>query len=67
MTVHIEGNIIPGMPRIVKLLGFHCERCEYEWVPRNIEEPPRVCPKCKSPYWDRPRQADLKPRKGAAK
>jgi len=35
---------------------FRCERCEHEWVPRNTEEKPRVCPKCKSPYWDRPRQ-----------
>ena len=35
---------------------FKCERCEHEWVPRNVEETPRVCPKCKSPYWDRPRQ-----------
>jgi hypothetical protein len=25
-------------------------------VPRNKKETPRVCPKCKSPYWDRPRK-----------
>jgi|GEM_PF-5311554 len=34
-----------------------CERCEHEWVPRE-GPPPRVCPKCKSPYWDRPRRSD---------
>jgi predicted Zn-ribbon and HTH transcriptional regulator len=34
--------------------GFQCERCGHKWVPRE-DESPRVCPKCKSPYWDRPR------------
>ena len=37
------------------VMGYRCERCEHEWVPRE-EQPPRVCPRCKSPYWDRPRQ-----------
>lgn len=36
--------------------GFRCERCEHEWVPREKGEEPRVCPKCKSPYWNRPRR-----------
>lgn len=35
--------------------GFRCERCGHEWVPRREEEP-RVCPSCKSPYWNRPRK-----------
>ena len=35
--------------------GWRCSRCGHEWVPRN-EAPPRVCPKCKSPYWDRERR-----------
>ena len=37
-------------------MGYRCERCEHEWVPRNFEREPLVCPKCKSPYWDRPRK-----------
>lgn len=41
---------------IVKLSGFKCERCRHEWLPRNHEDNPRVCPKCKSPYWDKPRK-----------
>lgn len=57
MTVHTDECILPGMPRLVQLLGFECERCGYQWVPRNIDQPPRVCPKCKSPYWDRPRRS----------
>lgn len=35
--------------------GYKCERCGHEWVPRN-KEYPKVCPKCKTPYWDRPRK-----------
>ena len=35
--------------------GYKCERCSYEWIPRK-EEYPNVCPKCKSPYWDKPRK-----------
>jgi DNA-directed RNA polymerase subunit RPC12/RpoP len=41
----------------IKVLGYRCERCRAEWVPRS-EQPPRVCPRCKSPYWDRPRRKD---------
>lgn len=40
---------------IVKLDGCRC-RCGHEWLPRNTEEKPRVCPKCKSPNWDRPKR-----------
>jgi predicted Zn-ribbon and HTH transcriptional regulator len=32
-----------------------CYRCEYEWWPRKTTKP-RMCPKCKSAYWDRPRK-----------
>lgn len=38
-------------------MGFKCERCDHEWVPNDIAVEPRVCPKCKSPYWNRPRKA----------
>ena len=34
-----------------------CDRCGHEWVPRDSpESEPRVCPKCKSPYWNKPRK-----------
>lgn len=32
--------------------GFHCERCEYDWIPRSEKERPVICPKCKSARWD---------------
>ena len=28
-----------------------CKRCGHEWWPRKSEV--RICPKCKSAYWDR--------------
>jgi len=40
----------------ITLTGFKCERCSHEWVPRNLKEEPAVCPKCKSPYWNKPRR-----------
>ena len=56
MTGHTKRYIVLGMPRIQKTVTFYvCERCGHEWFPR-IDAEPRVCPKCKSPYWDRPRQ-----------
>ncbi len=45
------------MPRVpITVMGFRCERCSHEWIPRDVEQEPAVCPKCKSPYWDRPRK-----------
>ena len=40
--------------------GFKCERCEHEWIPNDIHQEPTVCPKCKSPYWNKPRKQKLK-------
>lgn len=37
------------------LEGFHCLRCDHEWVPRGTDEPV-ICPKCKSAYWNKPRR-----------
>ena len=39
----------------ITMKGFRCDRCGHQWVPRE-EDYPRVCPKCKSPYWDKPRK-----------
>jgi hypothetical protein len=37
-------------------MGCRCERCNYEWIPRNLQVEPEMCPKCKSPYWNKPRK-----------
>ena len=39
-----------------KVMFFICERCEHNWIPNDPKQEPRVCPKCKSPYWNRPRR-----------
>src|SRR5882762_3691557 len=46
------------MPRVM-LEGFECSRCGHRWIPREGLESPQTCPKCKSPYWDRPRRNDV--------
>lgn len=33
-----------------------CYRCGYKW---QAKEGTRICPMCKSPYWDRPRKRDV--------
>lgn len=45
------------MPEIeVKVKGYKCNNCEYEWVPRSQNEKPLICPKCKSARWDLPKK-----------
>ncbi len=51
-----------GQRVLIELWGWKCGRCAHEWVPRDMDaEPdgPHVCPKCKSPYWNRPRRAQV--------
>lgn len=44
----------------ILIIGNKCFRCSHEWISSDKSQIPKVCPKCKSPYWDRPR---LKPKK----
>ena len=55
MNVETENPPRVGMAK-VQVWAWKCERCEHIWVPREVEVEPRVCPKCKSPYWNRPRK-----------
>ena len=32
-----------------------CNRCNHEWALRSTSEPV-MCPKCHSPYWNKPRK-----------
>jgi len=43
----------------ITMKGYICERCNHTWVPRDKNEP-MVCPKCKSPYWNKPRKTEAK-------
>ena len=40
----------------VAIIKLKCERCGHTWVPRKTEV--IICPKCKSPYWNKPRQVE---------
>ena len=42
------------------ITGLKCKRCSHEWVPRGSGTP-KVCPKCKSPYWDTERRVKVSP------
>ena len=44
-----------GTPRSLELPILHCLRCSAEWFPRK-QERPLTCPKCRTPYWDKPRK-----------
>lgn len=38
----------------IEMNKLQCKRCNHEWYPKQPEV--RLCPKCKSPYWDRERR-----------
>jgi len=40
--------------RAVEVKRLVCQRCGHYWIPRKTVV--TICPKCKSPYWDRPRE-----------
>jgi DNA-directed RNA polymerase subunit RPC12/RpoP len=46
-------------PRITfEVEGYECSRCGHRWIPRTkTDTEPTICPKCKSPYWDKPRMS----------
>lgn len=39
----------------VLIRGHKCHRCDHEWRPHDLNEIPITCPKCKSPYWQKPK------------
>lgn len=63
MKAITNGCMIRGVPK-VQLWGYRCERCSHEWLPRDKSQDPKVCPKCKSPYWNTPRRTGNTTEKG---
>jgi hypothetical protein len=50
------------MARIpITVMGCRCDRCGAEWIPRDLSTDPTTCPRCKSPYWNRPRKEAATP------
>lgn len=59
----VNGDILSGMAKVTLTVeGYRCERCSHEWIPRDKEQEPTVCPKCKSPYWNKPRKSGEAPK-----
>lgn len=58
----VEGIVVSGGEAIgganVLIIGHKCYRCGHKWVPERLDfsKIPKVCPKCKSAYWDTPKQ-----------
>lgn len=51
----------------IEVDGYQCLRCGHKWVPRGEGKGvPTICPRCKSPYWNKPRKNALpqSPKKG---
>jgi predicted Zn-ribbon and HTH transcriptional regulator len=48
-----------SMNKRIELPTLKCLRCGHEWVPNRPVEP-KVCPKCKSPYWNKPKWKGLR-------
>jgi hypothetical protein len=56
----------------IEIKAFRCERCHHIWLPRNIKDRitgasaaiPKVCPSCKSPYWNTPRRKEKNNERG---
>lgn len=40
---------------VITISKYSCSRCGHSWIPRKMMMP-EVCPKCNSPYWNRPRE-----------
>ena len=40
----------------IKIKKMNCLRCGHNWIPRK--EDVRMCPKCKTPYFDQAKTKD---------
>ena len=49
----MKEPVLDGVVYTVDLPLLHCYRCGYTWTPRHVIV--RICPRCKSPYFDEPK------------
>lgn len=43
--------------KVNQLTNHTCLRCGHKWIPRKLVT--KVCPECKTPYWDKPKEPRL--------
>lgn len=53
----LDEEILPQ--RMLRI--YHCKRCDHEWASKRKAKDIRVCPKCKSPYWNVEKKKKGKP------
>lgn len=51
-----DGYIVTGPNGVIEGFEVYVRLPEKEWLPRDKTQDPKVCPKCKSPYWNTPRR-----------
>jgi len=51
----MRKNNIQSSGANVYIKGHRCYLCGHEWKPNSMQKLSKVCPKCKSPYWDKPK------------
>lgn len=51
---------------ILESVTLTCLRCGHSWIRRKVT-PPKNCPKCISPYWNKPRQRGKRSEKSEKK
>lgn len=43
----------------ITVMGYRCDKCGHEWLPKKSESKPRVCPKCHSAWWDESKEPKM--------
>ena len=56
MLTNDENNSKLGDMSRFRVFTIECLRCGHEWVPRKRDGDIRICPRCKSYLFDRPRK-----------
>jgi len=55
LTENENSGKVGGMPKY-RVFKIKCLRCEHEWAPRKLDGDIRICPKCKSYLFDKPKK-----------
>lgn len=51
LTSAKSNHISTPVRNVNAIVSLKCLRCKHTWIPRQREV--RLCPKCKTPWWDR--------------
>lgn len=50
---HAKKLCMEDISHNIDIMGFRCNRCKHVWLPKKKN--PKACPRCKTPYWNKPR------------